>query len=72
MLGMILFLLSAHFFQNYFFQKIISGPLFECQMVKVHIRTAVLTLLILVQSVCKGYQQTTTKVAASKERVKYC
>ena len=33
-------------------------------------RRSVLSVLILVQAVCKGYQQM-TKVAASKERVKY-
>ena len=40
-----------------------------CQTVWIHIRTDDLLLLIWVQTVCKGYQQT-TKVAANKERVK--
>ena len=39
------------------------------QTVWIQIRTDILPVLILVQTVCKGYQQT-TKVAASKERVK--
>ena len=38
-------------------------------MVWVQIRTDILSVLIWVQTLCKGYQQT-TKVAASKERVK--
>ena len=37
-------------------------------MVWIQIRTEVLLVLIWVQTVCKGYQQT-TKVAANKERV---
>ena len=53
---MFLLLSSADFFQNYFFQKILSGTLSECQTVWI-------------QTVCKGYQQT-TKVASCKERVK--
>ena len=44
-------------------------------MVWIQIRTDILSVLIWVQTVCKGYQQT-TKVAARKERVKtitgYC
>ena len=59
---------SADFFQNLLFQKIISGTLTECQTVWIQIRTDILSVLIWVQTVCKGYQQT-TKVAASKGRV---
>ena len=51
-----LLLLSADFFQNNFFQKIISGILSKCKMVWIQIRTDNLSVLILVQSVCKGYQ----------------
>ena len=40
-----------------------------CQTVWIQIRTDILSVLIWVQTVCKGYQQT-TKVASSKERVK--
>ena len=40
-----------------------------CQMVWIQIRTDSLSVLIWVQTVCNGYQQT-TKVATSKERVK--
>ena len=47
----------------------LSGTLSECQMVWIQIRTNTLLVLIWPQTVCKGYQQT-TKVAASKERVK--
>ena len=64
-----LLLPSADFFQNLLFQKILSGTLSECQMVWIQIRTYMLLVLILVKTVCKGYQQT-TKVAASQERVK--
>ena len=59
---------SDDFFQNKLSQKIISGTLSECQTVWIQIRTVVLSVLIWVQTVCKGYQQT-TKVAASKESV---
>ena len=38
-------------------------------MVWIQIRTDVLSVLIWVQTVYKGNQQTTTKVPASKERV---
>ena len=51
-----------------FFKKI-SGKLSECKTVCIQIRTDILSVLIWVQTLCKGYQQT-TKVAASKERVK--
>ena len=37
-------------------------------MVLIQIRTLILSVLILVETVCKGYQQT-PKVAASKEGV---
>ena len=40
----------------------------ECQMVWIQIRTFIVLVLIWLQTVCKGYQQT-TKVAASKESV---
>ena len=58
------------FFQNQHFQKILSGTLWECQTVSIHIRTDVK----LCQSwsgsktVCKGYKQT-TKTTASRLRV---
>ena len=43
----------------------------ECQTVWIQIRTDVLLVLIWIQNVCKGYQQT-TKVATSMERARYC
>ena len=52
-------LLSADFFQK---------TLFDCQAVWIQIMTDILSVLLWVQTVCKGYQQQ-TKVAASKERV---
>ena len=52
-----------------FFKKNLSGTLSKCQTVWIQIRTDVPTVLISVQTVCKGYQQT-TKVAISKERDK--
>ena len=58
----ILLLSSADFFQNKLFQKILSGTLSVCHTVWIQI----LSVLIWVQTVCKGYQQT-TKVSASKE-----
>ena len=59
---------SAAFFQNQPFQKILSGSLSECQTVWIQIRPDILSGLIWIQPVRKGYQQT-TKVAVSKERV---
>ena len=64
-----LLLSSADFFQNEPFQKILLGTLFKCQTVWIQIRTDTLSVLIWVQTVCKGYQQT-SKVAASKAIVK--
>ena len=55
------------YFQNKLFQKILSGALSGWQTVLIQIRTDILSVLIWVQTVCKGYQQT-TKVATSKER----
>ena len=63
-----MFLLSsADFFQNQLFLKILSGTS-ECQTVWIQIRTDILSVLLWVQTVCKGYQQT-TKVTTSMERV---
>ena len=50
---------SADFFQNQLFRKILSGTPSECQTVWTQIRTDILSVLIWVQTVCKGYQQTT-------------
>ena len=41
----------------------------DCQMVRAQIRSEVLAVLIWVQTVYKGYHQT-TKVTANKKRVK--
>ena len=54
-----LFLSSADFFQNQLFRKILSGTPSECQTVWIQIRPDVLSGLIWVQTVCKGFQQTT-------------
>ena len=51
---------SADIFQNYFFHKILSGTLSECQMVWIQIWTNILSVLIWVQTVWKGYQQMTS------------
>ena len=56
------------FFLNQILQKILSGALSECQMVLIQIRMDILSVLIWVQTVCKGYQQM-TKIAASKEEL---
>ena len=53
------FLSSADFFQNQLFRKILSGIPSECQTDLIQIRPNILSGLIWVQSVCKGYQQTT-------------
>ena len=66
MLGNFCMLLS---FQNQLFQKILSVTLSECQTVWIQIRTDIMLVLIWIQTVCKGYSQT-TKVAINKERVR--
>ena len=53
------FLLSADFFQNQLFPNIILGIPSECQTDWIQIRPDNLSGLIWVQTVCKGYQQTT-------------
>ena len=52
------------------FVKILSRTLSECQMFWIQMRTDVLSVLIWVQTVFKGYKQT-TNVATSKESVNY-
>ena len=56
------------FLQNNLSPKIPSGTQSGCQTVWIQIRTDIMSVLIWVQMVCKGYQQM-TKVTASKERV---
>ena len=59
------------FFKINFFKKFFQGY-YQCQTVWIQIRTdilSVMSVLIWVQTVCKGYQQT-TKLDASKERFK--
>ena len=63
-------LTSADFFKKNL-QNILSGTLSECQTVWIQIRTDILSVLIWVQTLCKGYQQM-INVTASKERVNYC
>ena len=48
-----------------FFKIILSGTLPECQTLWIQIRTEVKSVLIWVQTVCKGYQETT--LLAKKE-----
>ena len=43
-------------FQNKLFQKILSGTLSEYQTVWIQIRTYILSALIWIQTVCKGYR----------------
>ena len=54
------------FFKISFFKKFFSGKLPECQRVWIQTRTDVLSVLIWVQTVCKGYQQTTKNQRISK------
>ena len=65
-----LLLLSADFYQDCLFQKFPSGILSEYQTFWTQIMTDVLSVLIWVQTVCKGYQKT-TNVVVSKEKVNY-
>ena len=53
------FLSSADFFHNLLFQKIPSVALSESQAIWIQIRTDILSVLIWVKTVCKGYQQMT-------------
>ena len=55
------FLLSADFFQNQLFRKILFTTPSECQTIWIQIGPGVLSGLILVQTVCKSYQQTTKR-----------
>ena len=55
-------------FSKSIFKKTLSGIPSACQTVWIQIRTDIMLVLIWVQTVCKGYLQT-TKVAASKKRV---
>ena len=50
------------FFQNQLFRKILSGIPSECQKVWIQIRPDILLGLIWVQTLCKGYQQTTLEL----------
>ena len=52
-----------------FFKKLLSGTLLECQTVWIQISTDFSSILIWLQTVCKGYQQT-TKVSACRHRVR--
>ena len=71
-LVMLLTFLSDFFFKNSFFKKqYLSRKISECQTAWNQIRTDVLSVLIWVQTVCKGYQQT-TKVAACRQIVMHC
>ena len=54
-----IFLLSADFIQNQLFKKILPGIPSDCQTDWIQIRPDVLSGLIWVQTVCKGYQQAT-------------
>ena len=58
---------SADFFQNPLFQKILLGTQSECQTVLTQIRTNILSVLICVQTVCKGYHQWQKSPLARKE-----
>ena len=55
------FLLSADFFKINFYEKNILEIQSDCHTVCIQIRPNILSGLIWVQSVCKGYQQTTLR-----------
>ena len=54
-----LLLALADFFQNKLFLKKNSGTLSECQTTWIQIKTDLFSALIWVQTVCRGYKQTT-------------
>ena len=65
------FFLKIHFFKKLILKKksqqsLFSGTLSECQTVWIQIRTDGLSVLICVQTVCKGYQQATKVVLADR------
>ena len=64
------FFVVCWFFQNQLFQKVTSGLPSECQTVWTQIRPDILSGLIWVQTVCKGYQQTTQVGKELKEKLK--
>ena len=69
MLGIFhVFVVICWLFSKLTFKKVLSGTLSECQTAWIQIRANILSVLIWVETVCKGYQQT-AKVASSKERV---
>ena len=53
------FFVACWLFQNQFFRKILSGIASEFRTVCIQIRPDFLSGLIWVQTICKGYQQTT-------------
>ena len=53
------FFVVCCFYKINFFKKILSGIPSECQTVWIQIRLDILSGLIWVQTVCKGYQQMT-------------
>ena len=59
---------SADLFKINFYKKILSGTISGYQTDWIQIRTDIMSVLIWVHTVCKGYKQM-TKVAASKDRV---
>ena len=65
---MIFFVFCRFLFGNQLFRKILSGIPSGCQTVWIQIQRDILSSLVWVQTVCKGYQRT-TKVASSRQRV---
>ena len=62
------FLSFADILENQVFRKILSGIASECQTNWIQIRPYVLSGLIWVQSVCKGYEQSTLVGNELKEK----
>ena len=67
LLSVFFFFFFFFFFLNLHFQKGLSGIPSECQTVGIQIRPDVLSGLIWVQTVCKGYQKTTKSPLVGKE-----
>ena len=63
-----LLLLSADFLSKLTFFETFSGTLSACKTVWIQIRLDIVSGLIWVQTVCKGYHQQTDKVVTNKER----
>ena len=67
-----MFLLSTDFFQSPLFRKKNQEYHQECQTIWIQIRDDILSCLIWIQTVCKGYQQMTCRQRINKNFHIFC